>query len=125
MLFDSDILVWHYRGNKAVDDVIDETQERAISVVTYMELLRGAHDKEGLTRVKSFIADFAFEVLPLTESIGHRAVFYVETYGLKANLGIADALIAATAAEHNLTLCTANRKHYAPISDLRLRMVRV
>jgi predicted nucleic acid-binding protein len=124
MLFDSDIVVWLLRGNEAAVRLAEAERERAISVVTYMEVLQGAHDKQELTVIKDFIRYSAFEILPLTESIGHRAVFYVETYGLKASLGIADALIAATAAEHNLTLCTANRRHYARISDLRLRVVR-
>jgi|GEM_PF-2261487 len=33
-----------------------------------------------------------------------------------------DALIAATASEHDLTLCASNAKHFRPIRDLKLRV---
>jgi hypothetical protein len=63
-------------------------------------------------------------VVPLSENIGHRASIYVEEYGLGAGLGVADALISATAVEHRLTLGTGNRRHYRPIRDLDLKPFR-
>ena len=32
------------------------------------------------------------------------------------------ALVAATATEHALTLCTANGKHFSPIRDLNMKV---
>ena len=60
-------------------------------------------------------------MLPRSAAIGHRAAVYVEKYGLGTALVVADALIAATAAEHALTLCTGNRRQYAAIKDLALK----
>jgi predicted nucleic acid-binding protein len=45
----------------------------------------------------------------------------IERYALSHGLRLADALIGATAAlEHQLTLLTANVKHFAPIEGLVL-----
>jgi predicted nucleic acid-binding protein len=37
---------------------------------------------------------------------------------------LADALIAATAWEHGIELCTANNKHYRVVADLNLQFFR-
>jgi hypothetical protein len=89
-----------------------------------MELLQGARDKQEAKAIKALLADLGVDVLPLTENIGHRASIYMEEYGLRAGLCMADALVAATAVENDLALCTANRKHYRVISDLDVRPFR-
>jgi predicted nucleic acid-binding protein len=33
-----------------------------------------------------------------------------------------DAIVAATAVEHNLTLCTGNAKHFKNIPDLKIKV---
>ena len=63
-------------------------------------------------------------MLPLTENIGHRAAIYMEEYGLKVAMCVADALLAATAVESQLVLCTGNRKHYGPIGELDFSVFR-
>ncbi|MBI4536966.1 MAG: PIN domain-containing protein [candidate division NC10 bacterium] len=76
----------------------------------------------GVHRSKYFLADFGFTLLPLTESIGHRAVVYIEEYGLATGLRAGDAIIAATATENNLPLLTKNARHYKGIRELRLKV---
>ena len=46
----------------------------------------------------------------------------IEEYALSHGLRAGDALVAATAAEHGLTLCTSNAKHFSPIRDLKIRV---
>ena len=48
----------------------------------------------------------------------------MEEYTLKTALYLADTLIAATAIEHHVTLCTANIKHYREINELNLKIFR-
>jgi len=122
MVFDTDVLVWQMRGNEKASAVVDADVRRQASIVTYMELLQGARDKREVATIRSFLADLNFELLPLTENIGHRACIYMEEHALAAGLSLSDALIAATAAENGATLCTANQKHYRAIEDLDLRL---
>ena len=124
MLFDTDVLIWLLRGNRAAAEVVEKTDQRHLSVVTYLELLQGSRDRREVKLIKSFLTDFAFQMLPLSENIGHRAAIYMEEYGLKVAMCVADALLAATAVESQLTLCTGNRKHYGPIGELDLRVFR-
>jgi predicted nucleic acid-binding protein len=124
MLIDTDILIWVFRGNQKAARMLEKAERRCISVVTYMELIQGARDREELRKIKMFLSDYEFEVLPLSENIGHRASIYVEEYGLGMSVRLADALIAATAVEYNLALFSGNRKHYRPIQDLDLKLFR-
>jgi predicted nucleic acid-binding protein len=86
-----------------------------------MELMQGARDKREVGIIRSFLRDASFRVLPLTEHVGHRALIYVAEYDLKADLGVADALIAASAVENGWTLCTGNTRHYRAIRDLSVK----
>jgi predicted nucleic acid-binding protein len=87
-------------------------------------LLQGARDRPEQALVKDFIYAFDFEVRPLSENIGHRALVYVEEFALATGMRSADALIAATAVERNLELATGNAKHFRPIRELRLKAFR-
>jgi len=124
MLFDTDVLIWLLRGNVEAAKTVEKCDRRHLSIVTYMELLQGSRDRREVKTIKSFLAQFAFQMAPLTENIGHRAAIYMEEYGLKVAMCMADALLAATAVESQLVLCTGNRKHYAPIGELDLRAFR-
>jgi predicted nucleic acid-binding protein len=124
MLFDTDVLIWAFRGNQRAAKVLESGGPRHVSVVTYMELLQGSRSRQETRTIKGFLVDLGFQMLPLTENIGHRAAIYMEEYGLKVAMCVADALLAATAVETQLTLCTGNRKHYAPIGELDLHVFR-
>ena len=120
MIFDTDVLIWFFRGNPKAAKVIEDADKRKVTAVTLMELHQGARDKKEQKAIGKFLRDEAFEVLMISENISHRACIYVEEYCLKAHLQMADALIAATAVEHRDTLCSANAKHYKVISELEL-----
>ena len=124
MLVDTDVLIWVLRGNPKAARAVDAAPQRAVSVITYMELLQGARDKREVKTIKSFLADMQFRMLPLAENIGHRASIYLEEYGLSVAMTFADALIAAAAVEANEALLTANDKHYRPIKELQIKRFR-
>jgi len=124
MMFDTDLLICVFRGNKKAARLVEATEPRCLSVISYLELLQGARNTHESKTIKRFLSDFGFQMLPLSENIGHRASIYMEEYGLKVAMGVADTLVAATAVEAQLTLCTGNRKHYKPIVELDLKVFR-
>lgn len=124
MLFDTDVLIWYLRGNEKAARAMEEAQSRQLSVVSYMELLQGARDKNEVKIIRNFMKDLDFEIVPLTENIGHRASVYMEEYCLKVEMCLADALLAATAVENHLLFCTGNNKHYKPIAEIEMSVFR-
>lgn len=124
MLFDTDVLIWCFRGKAKAAQAIESAEAPAISAVTYMELVQGVRNKQELRSIRSFLADLHIPTLPLTENIGHRATIYLEEHALSGGLTMADALIAATAMEHTLSLCTGNMKHFKCVTDLEIQAFR-
>lgn len=122
MIFDTDIFIWVQRGNGKAARLIDNSGERYLSIQSYMELLQGAKDKAQHKKVKDFISDFGFTVLPLSENIGHRALIYVEEFALSSNMRAGDAIIAATAIENNLPMVTSNARHFKAVKELQLKV---
>jgi len=124
MLFDTDVLIWCFRGVGKAARAIERAEDPWISTVTYMELVQGARDKRELKEIRNFLADVRLPTLPLTENIGHRASIYLEEHVLAHGMTMPDALIAATAMELNLALCTGNARHFKVIKDLELKTFR-
>jgi len=120
-MYDTDILIWIQRGNRKAARLVEQDGEKALSIQSYMELLQGARDRAEQQLIKDFIYDLDFEIVPLSENIGHRALIYVEEHALAAGMRSADALIAATAVEANRELVTSNTKHFRPVRELRLK----
>lgn len=120
MLFDTDIFIWVQRGHAKAARLMENEAERWLSLYSYLELLQGAREKRQHHVTTTFLREFGFRVLPLTDAIGHRAAVYMEEYALSSGLQAGDALIAATAVDHGLVLCTSNRKHFKAIRELKL-----
>ena len=57
-------------------------------------------------------------MLPVTEVITQRAVALMEALTLSHGLQMGDALIAATAVEHRLSVLTGNVRHFAAVPGL-------
>lgn len=125
MLFDTDVLIWIQRGNLKAARLLERTIDRTISMQTFLELMQCSSDRQQQRYAKAFIADFQIQVLPLSENIGHRASVYIEQFSLSHGIRAGDALIAATAVEHGLTLCSANVKHFRMIPDLDFKPFKI
>lgn len=124
VLFDTDIFIWIQRGNTKAARLVDREEERLLSVMTYMELLQCAQNRRQHDCTRSFLSDFGFRIVPLSENIGHRAAVYIEEYSLAHGLRAGDAIIAATATELNVRLCTGDTTHFKAIRDLSVKAFR-
>lgn len=118
MLIDSDVLVWLTRGHAGAAARLRQIQPWRVSVVTYIELAQGCRDTAELERLKKGLAQHGTQVIAITQVISERAMQLIDQHALANGLQLGDALIAATALEHQLTLLTGNSKHFAPIAGL-------
>ena len=122
MIFDTDIFIWVQLGNSKAARLINRSEERYLSVYSYIELLQSAKNKQQHDYINDFLSSFGFVVLPLSENIGHRALIYIEQYTLSHGLRAGDAIIAATAAENKMTMVSSNAKHFKVIKELKLKV---
>ncbi len=118
MIFDTDVLIWASRGNEKAARAIDAEPDRALAIVSFMELLQGARSKLEARQIQQSLRQLQFRILPLSEAIGTTAAALIEQHALAHGIQLADALIAATALESGHSLCTGNAKHFRPIRGL-------
>ena len=95
-----------------VDKVVDDTA--IVSVITKIEVL--GFNTHPLAQ--TIIADFidAALVLNLTDDIGNKAIELRKTHRFK----LPDAIIAATAIVHGLSILTRNTTDFIPVKDLKI-----
>jgi tRNA(fMet)-specific endonuclease VapC len=120
ILFDTNILIEIYKGNQSIIEnckFIGQVNI-AISDVTCAELLFGARNKKELQLIKKDIDKLI--VLPIQQHISKLSVELVAHYSLSHKLTLPDALIAATAIQHNIELYTLNTKDFNFIKEVRL-----
>lgn len=114
ILIDTCILIEHYRGTSpAVSAFLNRNKEKiCISAVTDMEIAYGVRNKRELQQHQKLLNTLGIVILDVDETISTTARHWVREYGLSHTLHLADALIAATAQHHNLTLLTFNLKDF-------------
>ena len=118
MIFDTDVLIWASPGNERAARTIDGAPDRALSIVSLMEFLQGARSKPEAHQIQKSLRQLQFRILPLSETIGSTAAALIEQHSIAHGIQVADALIAATAIESGLPLCTGNAKHFRPVRRL-------
>ena len=125
MLYDTDAFIWFKRGVVAVAEIMANDKSRGISLQTYLELMQGARNRSQLVFAKRFVEDFDFAIVPIERAVGNLAARLVEQFALSHGMRAGDALVAATALENNMALCTANVKHFRQIPGLQVRSFQV
>ena len=118
MLVDTDVLIWHLRGYPQATRRLDELGALTLSAISWLEVLQGMRNKAELIAVKKMLDKRSARLLPVTEAITLRATGLMESLTLSHGLQMGDALIAATAIEHQLSVLTANVKHFGAVQGL-------
>ena len=124
MIFDSDALIWLGRGDARVRDIFEADAVPALSLITLIELLQGSRSALELATTRSFFRKLDLRLMHITEAIGYRAVALIEKHSPADGLQLGDALIAATALEHDETLVTCNVRHFRAIPGLKIKPFR-
>ncbi|HEX8612807.1 MAG TPA: type II toxin-antitoxin system VapC family toxin [Telluria sp.] len=120
VLIDTDVMIFMMRGHlRAIARLQAEAHWR-ISAVTYMELAQGCRNKLELANIKKGLQMRGTDILPVEKAVSDLAMRLIDTYALSHAMQMGDALIAATALEHGLTVLTANVKHFGAVAGLPL-----
>jgi predicted nucleic acid-binding protein len=118
ILLDTDVLVDFFRGNDKAVDFVNTYNDRVIlSSIVVAELYAGVKGNAEHDILQNFIS--LFRVIPVNVEIAKAGGIYKRIYGKSHGVGLADALLAATAEAENAELKTLNIKHYPMINDLK------
>lgn len=116
-LLDTNILSKIFYGDANVKNFVDNLAV-GVETIVYIECIQGSISNADKRRIKRSLQSLKF--YPLTNSIAQKAIELIETHSNSHGLLLADALIAATALEYDLTLITYNTKHFQFIKGLKL-----
>ena len=117
-LLDTCIIVDYLRKNKKAASLLSSLEKPLVSVITAGEIYQGCRNKKELNEVKKALR--FFNIIPINEAISQLSLELLEKHTLSFGLLILDSFIAATAIKSNLTLITANIKHFKMIETLKL-----
>jgi hypothetical protein len=117
LLIDTDVMIEYLRGADQAVAFLETLERRpATSVLCAAELLAGARDEEEGNVIRQFL--LAFDELAVDAEIARIGGEYRRRYMKSHGTGLADALIAATAAHYHLTLATFNARHFPMLEDV-------
>ena len=118
VLLDTDVMVDFLRGNpKAVALVEGHSASVILSSIVAAELYGGVRGDEELSKLDNLIS--LFRVVPVSIELARAGGLYKKQYAKSHGVGLADAVIAATAEAENADLKTLNTKHYPMIKGLK------
>lgn len=121
-LIDTNVFSKVFKGDKAVTGYVANL-EAAIDVTIYIECLQGSKSNQEKRIVKK-VSD-NYPLLPIAPKTSERAVELIDDYSNSHGLLLADALIAATALENDLTVLTYNGGDFKFIQNLKWRQPQI
>ena len=118
LLLDTDVLVDFLRGHKQAVAFVTENADRIVlSAIVVAELYSGVRGDAEEAALGDLIG--LFRVVDVTSEIARAGGLLRRDYGTSHGVGLADALLAATAASEGAELATLNARHYPMIKGLR------
>jgi hypothetical protein len=117
-LLDTDVLVEFLRGRGEAVAFVNAHADRIIlSSIVVAELYAGVKGSAEQAMLDQFVS--LFRVVPVDGDIAKAGGLYRRDYGKSHGVGLADAILAATAEAENAELKTLNTKHYPMLKGLR------
>ena len=118
MLVDSDVLIDFLRGNDNAIRFIEEFSRHIIlSPIVVAELYAGVKGADELSALDNFVS--LFRVVPISAETAKAGGLFKRDFGRSHGVGLADALLAATADIEKAELKSLNVKHYPMIKGLK------
>ncbi len=118
ILVDTDILVDFLRGyNEAIEFINNFSSQIILSPIVVAELYAGVKGNDEMDVLNSFIS--LFHVVPLDSEIAKVGGIYKRDFNKSHGVGLADAILAATAEIKQAELKTLNVKHYPMFQGLK------
>jgi len=119
-ILDTNVLIRYLRKMSGYKDLLLETNRKGwvyISAMTRLEIVRGMLERE---REDTFDLLDSLETIHITSEIADSAGEMIRSWrGRGVILSDTDALIAASALQHELALVTTNPKHF-PMPELTI-----
>jgi predicted nucleic acid-binding protein len=118
VLVDTDVLIDYLRGNDKAVTFIDKFSSHIIlSSIVLAELYAGVKGTNELSVLNNFVS--LFRIVSIDSDIAKAGGLYKRDFGKSHGVGLADAILAATADKENAELKTLNVKHYPMIKGLK------
>ena len=110
LLLDTDILIDYLRGNEQAVEFLENLSAPVLSSISVGELYSGVREGKETAALEEFLE--GFEIIPVTSEIAKKGGLLCRDFRKSNGVGLADAMIAATALAHDLNLASLNVKHY-------------
>ncbi|MXY26413.1 MAG: type II toxin-antitoxin system VapC family toxin [Acidobacteria bacterium] len=121
ILVDTDVLIDFLRGYEEAMSLVSVNSESiVVSTINVAELyagVRGGADGAEQSALDRLLA--LFRVIPVGSGIARLGGLYKRDYGRSHGVGLADAIVAATATVEDAALMTINVKHYPMFSGIQ------
>ena len=113
---DTNVFSQIFKGNQTVTLFIEQL-EIVVDSTVYIECLQGSKSNQEKRIVKKVLDNFS--LLLMNPDMVRRAIELIDTYSNTHGLLLADAQIAATALENDLTILTYNVDDFKFIKNLK------
>lgn len=120
-LLDTGLIIRHLRGQRQAVQLmrgLAKTGRLGIASITRLEIYAGMHPDEKFATKKLLSRFLTFDLDKETADRAGTLINQARTQQI--GLSVPDAIVAATAVQHNLTLVTLNQSDFTNISGLRL-----
>ena len=117
LIVDTDVIIDFLRGMaEALSFFMPLKQDLLVSTVTVTELYTGVREGKERGDLEEFLAEVS--VAEFIEKIAVVAGLFRRQFMKSHGVGLADAMIVATALHHGATLITLNLKHFPMIQNV-------
>jgi len=118
ILLDTDVMVDFLRGHaRAVAFVKAHSERIILSSIVIAELYAGVMEDQEQAILDELVK--IFRVVPVTVELAKAAGIHKRDFGKSHGVGLADAILAATAQSEGAELKTLNVKHYPMMRGLK------